>query len=293
MSKIKNRQKQGPFFRRIKRRPVKTITILPSLVTIVNGVCGFGAIVFAGGGSLAVDWPRSLVIASYLVFVAMIADMLDGRLARMSHSTSSFGGQLDSLCDAISFGVAPAFIMLKLLTHHLAEAGLTGEHLVTRFLWLCALAYTCCAVIRLARFNVENVESETDHGSFIGLPSPAAAGVVCSLVLLHQETWPQSRIIPLALPFVTLGAAVLMVSRIRYIHVPNHYLAGKKPLNYLIMFLLPLGALIVYPQVTLALFFCGFALSSVVRAAYLKLRHRRAEVAAVTEDLNKIPSSPV
>ncbi|MCF7973698.1 MAG: CDP-diacylglycerol--serine O-phosphatidyltransferase [Phycisphaerae bacterium] len=274
MSNSRYRHKRKAFFNRVKKRPVKTIAILPSLVTTLNGVCGFGAIVFAAGGSPIGQFNNHLVIACYLVFIGMIADMMDGHLARLSQSTSSFGGQLDSLCDIISFGVAPAFIMLNLVTGLLAETTLTSQHLVIRAAWLCALVYVCGTAIRLARFNVENEKTHSqDHSTFIGLPSPAAAGVVCSLTLVYEQTLP-TKIIPILLPLITLGVGVLMVSRIKYSHIPNHYLKGKKPISHLVNLVLILWAFIAYTEVTLALFACGFAVSSLLRAAFGKLRHK-------------------
>jgi CDP-diacylglycerol--serine O-phosphatidyltransferase len=277
MSHSRYRHKRKQFLTRVRKRPVKTITILPSLVTTLNGVCGFGAIVFAAGGSPIGQFSNHMVIACYLIFVGMIADMMDGHLARLSQSTSSFGGQLDSLCDIISFGIAPAFIMLSLITGLLAESNLVSQPIIIRGLWLCALVYVCCTAIRLARFNVENEKTHSDdHSTFTGLPSPAAAGLVCSLTLvyeMYEKTGPTA-IIPIVLPMLTMGAGVLMVTRIKYPHIPNYYLKGKKPISYLIILLLPVWALIVYTEISLALFACIFALSGLFRAAFLKLKRK-------------------
>ena len=105
-----------------------------------------------------------------MIFFAMIADMLDGRVARMSQATSSFGGQLDSLCDMVSFGIAPAFLMLKILENKLDLSSLnqtTFGTFLERFIWLAAAVYFSCAAIRLARFNVENEKEESEHISFV------------------------------------------------------------------------------------------------------------------------------
>jgi CDP-diacylglycerol--serine O-phosphatidyltransferase len=209
-----------------------------------------------------------------MILLAMLADMLDGRLARMSHSTSSFGGQLDSLCDVISFGVAPAFLMLKLVHLQLAADGFAHHVLFQRLVWLTALGYISCAAIRLARFNVENVQDESKHMAFAGLPSPAAAGVVVSLVLLHQEEMPNLKVILYALPLITGAAGILMISRIPYPHVVNQYLHGKKPIGYLIKILVSLALVILYPQATLAVVFCGFAGSFAVKAIYTRFVRR-------------------
>ena len=273
----------------MRKQRLKYITVLPSLITILNGVCGFAAIVLAGKGAYA--------MAGYMILLAMIADMLDGRVARMSQNTSSFGGQLDSLCDIISFGVAPAFLMLKVLEYKLESAGLAGlnsalENFLQRFVWLAAAVYISCAAIRLARFNVENEEDESAHMSFIGLPTPAAAGVVVSLVIFHQEilrellqtaggTWLVrlcGNAIIYALPFLVLGAAVLMVSRIRYPHIINQYIKGKKPFAHFIWLLLGIGLIVWSIHIALVLIFCGFAASGFVKWFYYKLIRRKAPV---------------
>jgi len=284
---LKREAAKKSLLRRVRRQRLNYITILPSLITILNGVCGFTAIIFAGkdpnGGIGKFSY---FAIAGYMVVLAMIADMLDGRLARMSKSTSSFGGQLDSLCDVISFGVAPAFLMLKVLEHKLGLAGFANEHFLQRFIWLAAAAYISCAAIRLARFNVENEEDESAHMSFIGLPTPAAAGVIVSLIIFHQETLPEisdkntaayalcESAILYTLPLLALGVAILMVSRIRYPHVLNQYIKGKKPFSQLIRVLLLLVFAWWQRPAALVLVFCVFAGSSVVKKFYFKIIKR-------------------
>lgn len=293
MPKLKTVAAKDNLLRRVRRQRLKYITVLPSLITILNGVCGFAAIAFASkGAATTVGQFSCLAIAGYMILLAMIADMLDGRVARISQSTSSFGGQLDSLCDIISFGVAPAFLMLKVLEYKLELAGFVKpnpivDNFLHRFIWLAAAAYISCAAIRLARFNVENEEDESAHMSFIGLPTPAAAGVIASLVIFQQEILlepPTKKIqaylicenaIVYALPFLALGVAVLMVSRIRYPHILNQYIKGKKPFAHLIRVLLFLGLIIWSRQAALALIFCGFAASGFVKWFYYKILRKR------------------
>ena len=288
MPRLKTEAAKESLLRRVRKQRLKYVTVLPSLITILNGVCGFAAVILASRGAFA--------MAGYMVLLAMIADMLDGRLARMSQSTSSFGGQLDSLCDIISFGVAPAFLMLKVLEEYklagFAELNVTFASFLQRFIWLAAAAYISCAAIRLARFNVENEEDESAHMSFIGLPTPAAAGVVVSLVIFHQEIiLPElsssdtpvylslcEGAIIYALPFLALGAAILMVSRIRYPHILNQYIKGKKPFAHLIRALLFLLFVIWSRQAALVLIFCGFAASSFVKWFYYKVIRKRKPI---------------
>jgi CDP-diacylglycerol--serine O-phosphatidyltransferase len=237
------------------------------------------AIVFASkGADGSVGRFPCFALAGYMVLLAMFADMLDGRLARMSQSTSSFGGQLDSLCDLISFGVAPAFLMLKLVESELALPGVVGGGLLHRFVWLAALAYTCCAAIRLARFNVENDENEAAHMSFAGLPSPAAAGLIISLVLFHQEEARDLSLLIYGLPFFGLSAAILMVSRIRYPHVVNVYLRGKQPFGYLIRVLLFLGLVFFLKQTALVMIFGAYAGSSPLKWLYHRLMQHKGRL---------------
>ena len=306
MTRLKTQAAKESLLRRVRRQRLKYITILPSLITILNGVCGFTAIVLASKGAAAGTNEFSyhklqlpyFAISGYMILLAMIADMLDGRLARMSQSTSSFGGQLDSLCDIISFGVAPAFLMLKVLEHKLiglAELNPSFENFLQRFIWLAAAAYISCAAIRLARFNVENEQDESSHMSFIGLPTPAAAGVVVSLVIFQQEILTGSPVrntqtqlicenaIIYALPFLVLGTAVLMVSRIRYSHILNQYIKGKKPFAHFIRVLLFLGLIIWSRQAALVLIFCGFAASGFVKWLYYKVILRKNSPAIPAE----------
>jgi CDP-diacylglycerol--serine O-phosphatidyltransferase len=310
MTRLKTQAAKESLLRRVRRQRLKYITVLPSLVTILNGVCGFAAIAFASKGAAAginnfsyhkLTLPY-FAMAGYMVLIAMIADVLDGRLARMSKNTSSFGGQLDSLCDIISFGVAPAFLMLKVLEYKLggfAEQNLPLAHFLQRFIWLAAAAYISCAAIRLARFNVENEEDESAHMSFMGLPTPAAAGVVVSIVIFHQETLLElsasnnqtylicENAVIYALPILVLGVAVLMVSRIRYPHILNQYIKGKKPFAHLIRAMLFLGLIIWSRQVALVLIFCGFAASGFLKWFYYKVIRRKSDFALSSE-----PSAP-
>ncbi len=293
MPRSKTDATKKSLLRRVRRQRLKYIAILPSLITILNGVFGFTAIIFAGKGSEALSADSQIpfftfgsttyfAMSGYMILVAMVADMLDGQLARRVEGTSSFGGQLDSLCDIISFGVAPAYLMLNVLEYEVASIGLADERFLQRFIWLSAAAYISCAAIRLARFNVENEEDESAHMSFMGLPTPAAAGVIVSLVIFHQETLPTFAIICI-LPFLALGISILMVSRIRYPHILNQYLKGRKPFSYLMRVLLLLAFVWWNIQVALVLIFCGFAANSFVKWLYFrvpisrsiaKLRHK-------------------
>jgi CDP-diacylglycerol--serine O-phosphatidyltransferase len=299
----KSEKAKRSLLRNVRKQRLKYITVLPSLVTLINGACGFASIVFAskaGHGSSGLDifdtgFPF-FKWAGYMIFFAMIADMLDGHLARLSHSTSSFGGQLDSLCDVISFGIAPAFLMLRVVETNLTFSPVV-DIFIYRFLWLAAAIYFSCAAIRLARFNVENEEDESHHMTFSGLPSPAAAGAVASLIILNQEMTMKIQedwrlylqlghtFIIYILPFATLLAGAMMVSRVRYPHVVNQYLKGKKPFSHLIRAVAVLVIVIWYFEVALVVVFWSFALSGILKWAHDRLiAHKPAEGQAEEED---------
>lgn len=289
-----NGSRKRDILRRVRRQRLKYIAILPSLITILNGLFGFAAICFASDGVSKFSFHdlelSYFAVSGYLIFVAMIADMLDGRVARMSHLTSSFGGQLDSLCDIISFGVAPAFLLLRILDHKLtALVGPTPDFagFLTRFIWLAAAIYLACAAIRLARFNVENEEDETAHMSFIGLPTPAAAGILASIVVFYEDI-----IVPASesnvfisrcgdmtvwmLPFVAMGCGIMMISRIQFPHVVNQYMKGRKPMTYLVWALIVLGLLWWFVEATLLVSGFTFVLLGIWNHVSEKIKIKRS-----------------
>src|SRR3984957_10777381 len=183
-----------PLRRRGRRASIRSVYSLPSLCTLGNAVCGFASMYVAflvvmpdpsRTDPLTIWWSsHGLAAAAYLIFLAMLFDALDGRLARFARHTTDFGGQLDSLADVISFGAAPAFLMLLLFRQYGPQH---LPHMIQRAVWAIGALYLSCAAVRLARFNVSNKHGEQHHFSFLGLPSPGAAGAVASIVLMQQE----------------------------------------------------------------------------------------------------------
>ncbi|MGD9110200.1 MAG: phosphatidylcholine/phosphatidylserine synthase [Phycisphaerales bacterium] len=298
MPKLRTQAAKNSLLSNVRKQRLNYITVLPSLITLINGLCGFTAIFLASKATERFLGDFSAFsLAAYMVLLAMIADVLDGRVARISQNTSSFGGQLDSLCDIISFGAAPAFLMLMVMEHKLASAQLTPivANYLRRFFWLAAAAYVSCTAIRLARFNVENEEDESAHMSFMGLPAPAGAGVIVSLVILHQEMLPEladkgtsaylvmENSLVFALPFVIIGTAFLMVSRIRYSHVLNQYFKGKKPFAYLMSSLLVVFLVVFVRQLALVVGFGSFAISGLAGSIYRRIVHSKAQLASEAE----------
>ena len=255
-------------------RLLRRIAVLPTLMTLLNAVCGFTAISFTARG---MNDPEALLLvrpamtyftaAAVMILLAMVADMMDGQLARLAKKTSSFGRNLDSISDMLSFGAAPAFLMLVMVESgptHVAPADPFFGSIPGRLVWLIAVMYVCCTALRLARFNVEAPEQASSHKRFKGLPSPAAAGAIVSLVLLYNDLISQlnqdilpdfaqagSTVILFALPGVTALVALLMVSQVPYQHVVNHTIHGRRPFGYVARVVVV--ALLLYWQLQLTL----------------------------------------
>jgi CDP-diacylglycerol--serine O-phosphatidyltransferase len=268
-------------WRRRRDRAKKGLALLPSLLTLGNAICGIAAIIkVAKIQWLDLDpaspyfWATNLREAALLILFGMVFDLLDGRVARLTRMTSDFGGQLDSLSDAITFGVAPGVVTIMAN----AEARFPANPFWTKVAWTFGLAYSCCAIARLARFNVENDHDEKAHLEFKGLPSPAAAGVISTLLLLqsylgtpraernlaiipHELVEGFATKITYALPFVALGLGYLMVSKFRYVHVANRFLKGRKPFDYLGLAIMGGVLMSLVPEVMLALGFVGYAVT--------------------------------
>ncbi len=287
------------------RRVLKTVAVLPSLATLGNLICGLGAIyvcllsvqasgtdlrtIASGHGKISNLLPSYLAVAAYLLVVAMFFDGLDGRLARFTRKTSEFGGQLDSLADIVSFGVAPA--MLVLCVSHPGDVRTLEftERLYWRAEWVMAASFVCCAALRLARFNVENEEDESAHLGFRGLPTPGAASALIGMVILHQDLlkdldlaspW-TIRLLARCLPPFAMLLGLLMVSRFPYAHLVNVLLRRRRTFRQVVaMVIIVLVGLVVQFQLTIALAAAGYALSGPVQAAARRLRgrHGRCEV---------------
>ena len=265
---------------------IPRVSILPSLCTLGNALCGFGAITFTTKALLPSStgdcvFRLDVLLAGGLVFLAMVFDALDGRLARFARATSDFGGQLDSLADAISFGVAPAFLMNRVVVEGLHDAMPAGLVEVLRIGWVCGAVYLGCALIRLARFNVENVHDEEAHLSFRGLPSPAAAGALVSLIIVVAGFWPNNaqspccHIILWSLPAAAVVLGVLMVSNLRYSHLLNQFVRGRRPVSHLVLVLLTIALAVVLREIILPIGFGVYALSGPATAVWRRLRGRR------------------
>jgi CDP-diacylglycerol--serine O-phosphatidyltransferase len=267
---------------------LKRVSVLASLFTLGNALCGFAAITLTTKALQVSDaahavFSNDIKLAGYFIIAAMVFDAVDGRLARFARATSDFGGQLDSLADAISFGLAPAFLMNRVVVEGLSDC-LTPVGLVDllKAVWVCGAIYLGCALIRLARFNVENVHEEEAHMSFKGLPSPAAAGAVVSLIIVLANFWTETApgctacVILWALPPATVFFGLLMVSNVRYSHMLNQFIRGRRPVGHLVLVVLCLALAFVLREIILPVGFGGYALSGPVLAVYRRIRGGRA-----------------
>lgn len=218
-------------------RPGMHIYVLPNLITTMNMFSGFVAIVKAIQGDFQ--------FAAYAIVAAAIFDQLDGRVARLTHSMSKFGAEYDSLCDLVSFGVAPA-VMLFLWS--LQPFGRIG--------WLAAFLFTACGALRLARFNVQAEIVEKAY--FQGLPIPMAAGIVASSVLAFTDLeWePKGSFGLLAM---TVLLSVVMVSTFRYRSFKDIDLKHRLPFHYIVVGLAVIVLVAYRPEVMLFVLFMGYA----------------------------------
>jgi CDP-diacylglycerol--serine O-phosphatidyltransferase len=227
----------------LRARRGKGIFLLPSLLTTGNLFCGFFAMV------LTVDGRYTE--AALAIFVAMIMDMLDGRVARLMKATSQFGVEYDSLADVVSFGVAPAFLLYAFALQDLGRPA-----------WFAAFLFVICGALRLARFNVYTGSS--DKRFFIGLPIPAAAAVVCgTVILLHGDEL--TRWMRGAVAVLTYLVSLLMVSTFRYSSFKEVDWARRRPVQTLLIVVLAVMIVATKHEVFLFLVFTGYALSGPLR----------------------------
>lgn len=246
---------------RFRRRRVRYVALLPTVLTLGNGICGMLAILSVAGALVRpAEAAGYFHMAAYLILIGMVFDALDGKVARVTRTTSNFGSQLDSLCDLVTFGVAPAFLVYGAA---LLKGG--AFWLPERIVLVVCVFYAMCALIRLARFTVETTPDEKSHLEFQGLPSPGAAGVVASGIIpwhaFHDSPFLQglAEAVRSSMPVVLLLLGVLMVSRIRYAHLMNRVFRGFRPFVTLVE--LSLVAIIIVILYEFAIFvgFAGYA----------------------------------
>lgn len=237
------------------------IYLLPNLLTTGALFAGFYAIVAAMNGKFEQ--------AAVAVFIAMILDGLDGRVARMTNTQSAFGAEYDSLSDMASFGLAPALVMYEWSLSSLVEYGWQWGKLG----WLGAFIYAAAAALRLARFNTR--ASSTDKRYFQGLPSPAAAAVVVGMVwVFFDQGIAGSEVAPFALA-ITVFAGVLMVSNISFYSFKDIDFHNKVPFVAILAIVLAFVFASIDPPKVLFSFFMLYALSGPVISLWRRIRKRQ------------------
>jgi len=252
--------KRIPIRRVIKKEELKKgIYIIPSLFTCGNMSFGILSIFSSIDG----DFIR----AAWFLIGALACDIIDGRIARLTKTTSEFGMQLDSLSDLVSFGMAPAIMMYMLVLNNMGKIGVS-----------IAVLFVLCTALRLARFNVLSQSGEI-HKHFVGLPTPASAGVIISFVLSYELLGPAEyslnfKTIPVlmeiipeffkAMPIVIVILSFLMVSNIPYLSFKRLKLTRVRTIELMAVVIVLIILIVVYPQNTIFIIFSGYAASGLL-----------------------------
>ncbi len=260
-------------------RPLRTnrlrrgIFLLPSMFTVANLLCGYYAVVASLQGGTE-DFDH----AAKAIGFAILFDSLDGRLARMTGTSTAFGVQFDSLADVVSFGIAPAVLAYAWGVRGLAGQGLAAFQQLSDFGWICCLFFLICCAWRLARFNVQGM---APGGSkfFVGMPTPAAAGVIAAVVHgfkvpLHDWRW--------SIAWLVLAAALggLMTSAIRYYSFKDLPWTRRLPSLSIILLFLMVALIWRFSEFVLVILAVTYALAGLALHIARFLRHRLVSRAA-------------
>ena len=257
LSKQREEAAQLRFLRRADdRRPTRRrrgVSLLPSLFTMGNLFCGYACVVYAMRGEFETG--------AMLIGVAIVLDMLDGRIARLTGTASDFGLQFDSLADVISFGMAPAVLAFQWGLSSLGRLG-----------WAAGFFFVAAAALRLSRFNIQSA-SGGDKRYFVGMPSPPAAGIPAATVYLYPNGLTDYRA---ALPILAmvLVPAILMVSTIRFRSFKTIDLQVRR--SYTVLLLIAAGLMLIatHPRIVLVVIAYSYLASAFVEMAIARLRHR-------------------
>lgn len=244
------------------------IYLLPSLMTVGNLLCGYYAVL-----AVVLGDPARLDHAARAIGIAILFDSMDGFLARLTGTNSEFGKNFDSLADVVSFGIAPAALAYAWGIREIPRDSSGAVHL-WQFAWVMCLFFSICCAWRLARFNVQGMAAGTGMKYFIGMPTPAAAGVVAATVHFFQDpvvNWHWSVIF-----FLVVGAlALLMTSTIRYPSFKNINWGRRQPSLAVVVIALLAWIIFVYSEQALIVIAGVYALSGITLhiVRFLRLRH--------------------
>jgi CDP-diacylglycerol--serine O-phosphatidyltransferase len=243
-----NEQRELGFDGRLRnqQRLRRGIYLLPSVFTVANLMCGFYAVIAVLKGG-----PADLDYASMAIGFAIVFDVFDGFVARATHTNTDFGKQFDSLADVVSFGIAPATLAYTWGVHGMLASDAPQAHYIFQLGWFISLTYVICCAWRLARFNVQGM---APGGSrfFVGLPTPAAAGLVAASVHAFRapiEDWRWAA----AWLVLVFFAALLMVSAIRFRSFKDIPWARRQPSVTIVLIACLIAAIVVYSEIVLIL----------------------------------------
>jgi CDP-diacylglycerol---serine O-phosphatidyltransferase len=260
---------------RVQARLRRGIFLLPAMMTSANLLCGYYAVVASLLGT-----PEDFNHAAKAIGIAIVFDSLDGRVARMTGTNTEFGVQFDSLADVVSFGVAPAILAYAWGVRSIENIAPGGLRQLQHFGWLCCLAFLICCAWRLARFNVQGM---APGGSkyFVGMPTPAAAGVIASIVhAFHRggPLWDVATITDwrwsVAWLLLAVGLGGLMTSTIRFYSFKDLPWGKKQPAIMILLPLLLLAVIWNFSEIALLLIACTYAAAGVALHVVRFLRHR-------------------
>jgi CDP-diacylglycerol---serine O-phosphatidyltransferase len=252
-----------------KHRLRRGVYLLPSVCTVANILCGYYAILATLDGRTS-DFDN----AACAIGFAYVFDSLDGRIARTMGTESEFGKEFDSLADIVSFGIAPAFLAYAWGIRAAAAANAPEAFHLIQLGWLIGFFYVVCCAWRLARFNIQGM-APGDNRFFVGMPTPAAAGLIAAVVHYVQTPIADARLSLLWLLMI-LALGVLMSGTLRYFTPKNIQWSRRQPSVAVVLLGLLIGAIIFFSRITLLLIASAYAIHGVVLQVVRVVRHRIA-----------------
>lgn len=242
--------------------PKKGVYLLPNALTLCGMFCGFFAILSAINGNY--------LNAAWAIVLANVFDGLDGWIARLTNTVTRFGVELDSLSDLVAFGVAPSILMYKWAFVPFARLG-----------WAVAFLFVACGALRLARFNVQT--GVPGSKAFKGMPIPAAATVLSSIVIFYYEFWTGQPDRQVFLLVITILLSLLMVSTLRYHGLKEIDFRERKPFWVLVVFVLILFIMLIHPSKMIFVFAMSYLVWGIIENILLAIRRKRMKQ---TSELN-------
>jgi CDP-diacylglycerol--serine O-phosphatidyltransferase len=244
------------------------IYLLPSAMTVANLLCGFYAILATlKGGVMDLDF------ASRAIGFAIVFDAFDGFVARATGTNTEFGKQFDSLADMVSFGIAPSILAFTWGVQALLADDIPEARHISQIAWVVSLAFVICCAWRLARFNVQGMAPVGGLRYFVGMPTPAAAGMVAATVHAWKypiDDWRWS----LAWFALVLGLAALMVSGVRFFSFKELPLAKRLHSLWIVVVALLVWSIVVYSEIVLLLIAAGYLVTGLTLLVVRAVRHR-------------------